>query len=87
MGTFRHAVSLDERRAKFKANLWNRPERHEELLSITDQRVAEEIKLKGKPGTKPHHQETLRIMENKYGRNRLTPTDVDEVKTKTIFFF
>lgn len=23
--TFRHAVSLDERRAKFKANLWNRP--------------------------------------------------------------
>ncbi|KAH6909129.1 hypothetical protein BKA70DRAFT_1277545 [Coprinopsis sp. MPI-PUGE-AT-0042] len=23
--TFRHALSLDERRAKFKANLWNRP--------------------------------------------------------------
>lgn len=23
--TFRHAVALDERRAKFKANLWNRP--------------------------------------------------------------
>ncbi|KAF8625618.1 hypothetical protein AX17_006803 [Amanita inopinata Kibby_2008] len=27
--TFRHAVSLDERRAKFKANLWNRPEEKE----------------------------------------------------------
>ncbi|KAK7464832.1 hypothetical protein VKT23_006039 [Stygiomarasmius scandens] len=24
--TFRHALSLDERRAKFKANMWNRPE-------------------------------------------------------------
>jgi len=27
--TFRHAVSLDERRAKFKANLWNRPSAEE----------------------------------------------------------
>lgn len=30
--TFRHAVSLDERRAKFKANLWNRPNVRELLL-------------------------------------------------------
>ncbi|KAK0202279.1 hypothetical protein DFS33DRAFT_1066708 [Desarmillaria ectypa] len=30
--TFRHAVSLDERRAKFKANLWNRPSVSELLL-------------------------------------------------------
>lgn len=30
--TFRHAVSLDERRAKFKANLWNRPDADEEKL-------------------------------------------------------
>ena len=29
MRTFRHAVSLDERRAKFKANLWNRPSAEE----------------------------------------------------------
>jgi hypothetical protein len=28
--TFRHALSLDERRAKFKANLWNRPSAEEE---------------------------------------------------------
>lgn len=27
--TFRHAISLDERRAKFKANLWNRPTQKE----------------------------------------------------------
>ncbi|KIK52337.1 hypothetical protein GYMLUDRAFT_180219 [Collybiopsis luxurians FD-317 M1] len=30
--TFRHAVSLDERRAKFKANLWNRPNEYEAQL-------------------------------------------------------
>ena len=32
MRTFRHAVSLDERRAKFKANLWNRPNAEETKL-------------------------------------------------------
>jgi hypothetical protein len=30
--TFRHAVALDERRAKFKANLWNRPSAEEARL-------------------------------------------------------
>ncbi|KAJ7133376.1 hypothetical protein C8R44DRAFT_23113 [Mycena epipterygia] len=32
--TFRHAVSLDERRAKFKANLWNWPSDQEKKLGI-----------------------------------------------------
>ncbi|TFK26834.1 hypothetical protein FA15DRAFT_692857 [Coprinopsis marcescibilis] len=32
--TFRHAVALDERRAKFKANLWNRPTKEEEKLGL-----------------------------------------------------
>ncbi len=32
--TFRHAVSLDERRAKFKANLWNRPTAEEAQLGV-----------------------------------------------------
>ena len=59
VGTFRHAVSLDERRAKFKANLCNRHQKHEELLSITHQIIGEEARLKGKAGDKPHHQETL----------------------------
>jgi hypothetical protein len=30
--TFRHAISLDERRAKFRANLWNRPSDREAKL-------------------------------------------------------
>jgi uncharacterized protein (DUF2235 family) len=32
--TFRHAIALDERRAKFKANLWNRPTVEEEQLGV-----------------------------------------------------
>lgn len=31
---FRHAVSLDERRAKFKANLFNRPTEEESKLGV-----------------------------------------------------
>jgi uncharacterized protein (DUF2235 family) len=37
--TFRHAVSLDERRAKFKANLWNRPTAEEEKLGVPDPKL------------------------------------------------
>jgi len=32
---FRHAVALDERRSKFKANLWNRPTEAEEQLGTS----------------------------------------------------
>ena len=34
--TFRHALSLDERRAKFKANHYNRPTAHESKLGTHD---------------------------------------------------
>jgi len=37
--TFRHALALDERRAKFEANLWNRPLKEEELLGISEQKL------------------------------------------------
>ena len=83
VNTFRHAVSLDERRAKFKANLWNRPQKHEQLLSISDQKVAEELAAnKGKSSTNttsPHHRNSLRMLEGQYGKTRTTPTDIDEV--------
>ena len=79
---FRHAVSLDERRAKFKANLWNRPTKSEELLSITDQKVAEaaDILKKGKSNSH-HHEANLHALEGKYAKLALKPTDVDEVST------
>ena len=78
VNTFRHAVSLDERRAKFKANLWNRPQKKEELLSISDQKIAEEANNKGKSSS-PHHRDGHRVLEGKYAKSRATPTDVDEV--------
>jgi len=79
VNTFRHAVSLDERRAYFKANLWNRPEASEELLSISDQKVASELAAaKGKSGVE-HHKGSIHALESKYGKDRLTPTDVEEV--------
>ncbi|KAF8630983.1 hypothetical protein AX15_002693 [Amanita polypyramis BW_CC] len=34
--TFRHAVSLDEHRSKFKANLWNRPTEEEKNLGMAE---------------------------------------------------
>ena len=84
VNTFRHAISLDERRAKFKANLWNRPEKFEELLSISDQKVAKEAEaVKGKTNSQhqPHHRaSTHRELEGMYSKSRLAPTDVDEVK-------
>lgn len=39
--TFRHAVSLDEHRAKFKPDLWNRPNEEEEQLGAENQRPLE----------------------------------------------
>ena len=86
VNTFRHAVSLDERRAKFKANLWNRPQKHEELLSISDQKIAQEANNKGKSSTSPQHQrETHHMLEGKYSKSRNTPTDVDEVRINFYF--
>ena len=32
----------DKDRANFKVNLWNRPQKHEELLNISDQKIAAE---------------------------------------------
>lgn len=39
--TFRHAVALDERRAKFKANLWNRPTASERVLGWMTETAAQ----------------------------------------------
>jgi uncharacterized protein (DUF2235 family) len=51
--TFRHAVALDERRAKFKANLWNRPNPKEQLLSVTDVLLQKEEAANPKPKKLP----------------------------------
>ncbi|CAA7270707.1 unnamed protein product [Cyclocybe aegerita] len=76
--TFRHAIALDERRAKFKANLWNRPNDNEKLLSTTDQKVQRQCsglahRLHGSHA--PSHRE----LERRYSKSTVGETDIDEV--------
>lgn len=78
---FRHAIALDERRAKFKANMWNRPVHGEDMLSITDQKAAKRAKRaeKAKKKMEEDHEHHLHSFETRYSTIRDTPTDVEEV--------
>ncbi|KAK1235171.1 hypothetical protein PQX77_001610 [Marasmius sp. AFHP31] len=85
--TFRHAVSLDERRAKFKANLWNRPTENEAKLGLqhkdhshAEGEHCEESEPAGKSGTghkRPGN--SLKAMERRFSSVRATPTNIEEV--------
>ncbi|KAJ7260426.1 hypothetical protein B0H12DRAFT_1013969, partial [Mycena haematopus] len=74
--TFRNAVSLDERRAKFKPNLWNRPNEREKLLGISDQNRHSHAKA-----PHPRKNTSQRMMESTYdgARDPTRATDVEEV--------
>ncbi|KAL0061353.1 hypothetical protein AAF712_011811 [Marasmius tenuissimus] len=85
--TFRHAVSLDERRAKFKANLWNRPTAREEKLGLKHKghshaegehcdEPAGKLPEHRKPG---HKGKSLKALERKYSSVRSAATDIEEV--------
>jgi uncharacterized protein (DUF2235 family) len=80
--TFRHAVALDERRAKFKANLWNRPNPKEQLLSVTDVLLQKEEAANPKPKKtpNPNGKESLKALEKKYSKDKTAATDIDEVR-------
>jgi uncharacterized protein (DUF2235 family) len=79
--TFRHAVSLDERRAKFKANLWNRPNAAEAKLGVEGQKpVVDHHKTNGSLN---HRQPNLRVMEMKYEGRYEHPTDLEEVRIQS----
>ncbi|KAF4571711.1 hypothetical protein EYR40_008228 [Pleurotus pulmonarius] len=70
--TFRHAVALDEHRAKFKANHWNRPNNKEQILSTSDHHR--------KAHNKHHHTDPrLKALERKYTKDHTRQTDIEEV--------
>jgi len=76
--TLRHAVALDERRAKFKVNLWNRPHSKETTLE------SEEQKLESKQDTEwkqveGQQKNMLKIMEKQYSLKSWWETDIEEV--------
>ncbi|CAK5266459.1 unnamed protein product [Mycena citricolor] len=81
--TFRHAISIDERRAKFKANHWNRPTAHEQTLGIAGTKPAASQNIEIIPGSgKGHpseHKQSWRHMERQYSKACDQLTDVDEV--------
>ncbi|PFH47921.1 hypothetical protein AMATHDRAFT_6303 [Amanita thiersii Skay4041] len=72
--TFRHAVSLDERRAKFKANLWNRPTAKELALSDFDS-----DNPRNKMGAVYDENNQIPDEEIDYVKDRNSPTDIKEV--------
>ncbi|KIL57003.1 hypothetical protein M378DRAFT_88465, partial [Amanita muscaria Koide BX008] len=69
--TFRHAVSLDEHRSKFKANLWNRPNDQEKDLGIDNRATLFRLSTQD-----DHTQDRLEML---YTDKNDTLTDVEEV--------
>jgi hypothetical protein len=65
---------LDERRAKFKANLWNRPTAKETTLGVDGQKPEKKHKEH-----KPNKKNSLKAMERQYSGSSDTPTDIEEV--------
>lgn len=90
--TFRHAVALDERRAKFKANLWNRPTSDEEQLGLqatTNQPLRgspipfiDSLRKDGTKSSRNKEEEDERRLSNyekMYSEKETRPTDIEEV--------
>nr|GAT46931.1 predicted protein [Mycena chlorophos] len=79
--TFRHAMALDERRAKFKVNFWNRPDEKEQNLGTTGTTppVASTSTQGSAPKPKPSKQHSHELLEARYARDRSVPTDIEEV--------
>lgn len=74
---FRHAISLDERRAKFKQNTWNHPSDRESQLAHTDRPGHEHH------GNHSHHNHSQKHqqkhLERQYSVIPEAPTDIEEV--------
>ncbi|KAF8581738.1 hypothetical protein K439DRAFT_200070 [Ramaria rubella] len=81
--TFRHALSLDERRAKFKANLWNRPTAAEAKLGTDSSTPPKPRPKKHQSGGNGNGKGKLRGYEarfdTQYCKPRDVPTDIEEV--------
>ncbi|KAK0221349.1 hypothetical protein IW262DRAFT_1272039 [Armillaria fumosa] len=91
--TFRHAVSLDEHRAKFKANLWNWPSARDLKISTSkssplssrkntvDSSVHKRQVLEVTSGIEwsPDDENHLQMMENLHSSPAAQHTDIEEV--------
>ncbi|KAF9225174.1 hypothetical protein BS17DRAFT_730406 [Gyrodon lividus] len=76
---FRHAMALDERRVRFKANYWNRPTKEDCELGVKRHEMPHsDTKVIKEPSLNDHHHETLPELERHYSQTT-TETDVEEV--------
>ncbi|KAI4528359.1 hypothetical protein K525DRAFT_230961 [Schizophyllum commune Loenen D] len=73
--TFRHALALDERRAKFLPNVWNQPTKKESHIATPENNR----KTTGKKRTSEDSAAALSAMERLYSERSNHPTDVQEV--------
>lgn len=80
---FRHAISLDERRAKFKQNCWNRPTGTEAQLAATD-RVHREIQKHSHGNGHDSGKKKVKELEAEYSAKGEIPTDIEEVSCTLI---
>ncbi|KAG6810246.1 hypothetical protein H0H93_015106, partial [Arthromyces matolae] len=86
-----HAVSLDEHRAKFKANLWNRPTVEESSLGVEGQKpeiaspTPSSVHVRGKKKAFDGDEEeyAFRALEARYAEKPVRPTDVEEKRLRT----
>jgi len=80
--TFRHAIALDERRARFQVKTWTHPRVKEANLAVSDQEIAlmkEASKKDVLEDAANDEISALRQLERKYCAVRVRPTDVKEV--------
>jgi uncharacterized protein (DUF2235 family) len=83
--TFRHAVSLDERRAYFKANLWNRPTVKEVKLGVSNTKTPvvpplnKGVDLNALEEEDNDGNDALEANESRYSMTEKDPTDIYEV--------
>jgi uncharacterized protein (DUF2235 family) len=76
---FRHAISLDERRSKFKQNCWNRPTETEARLAATDRVQTEIQKHNHSGGHDSLKKKNVRLLEAEFSTICEAPTDIEEV--------
>ncbi|KDQ11570.1 hypothetical protein BOTBODRAFT_177182 [Botryobasidium botryosum FD-172 SS1] len=84
--TFRHALSLDERRAKFKANTWNRPTPQQAALGTQPEHKKPKRRYHARTDTPESEKLKARTRQKKSKTHDIhreaataTPTDIKEV--------
>lgn len=85
---FRHAIALDERRAKFKANVWDQPSPKAKVADI-EAADAEQAKKTPKPPRDPAKVKKVKrnAIERTFSEQSAEPANVKEVRVLSFPLF